>query len=196
VGYIRVVLSKWGRMIAGPIFAALGILKEVLSIPGDLRLGRYVVNVWLFLALVTVLIAQFLVYRDIKKRADTAEGQIEQEAQRLERMRTATEFEGETVRVWELVTPGQRPIVKYRTFRRCTFMGPALIALVGRPDIDGLGLGGGSPDELLWEVPAGSAKVGEIAFYSCTIRQCESEMIGWVATPEIVKHIRDTITHL
>jgi hypothetical protein len=62
--YVGEVGKKWGRMIAGPIFAILTVLQQLGIVPGDVAVGSYLISVWLVLAVLAIFAAQYALWRE------------------------------------------------------------------------------------------------------------------------------------
>jgi hypothetical protein len=102
-----------------------------------------------------------------------------------------TYFADQTIRIAELFPPGSA-VVKGKTFERCRFIGPAVVAFLGGSHVisPGFDVGGLTPDALLWEMTEDRWVLGGVAFSDCVLRGCSFEACGIAATKDQIEHIR------
>lgn len=102
-----------------------------------------------------------------------------------------TYFADQTIKIAEMFPPGNA-VVKGKTFERCKFTGPAVIAFIGgsRVSSPAFDVGGLTPDALFWQMTDERWVLGGVAFSDCTLRDCSFEACGIAATQEQIEQIR------
>jgi hypothetical protein len=106
--------------------------------------------------------------------------EIEASNRRLSRLRTALKVQNETFFVWELLTPGDRPIIRNRRFEDCMINGPAVITFVGTLNLERSTLATVTDvEEVMYEVQTHGARQGLVAFLNCDFLRCRFDGIGY-----------------
>lgn len=101
-----------------------------------------------------------------------------------------TTFADREIRIADLVT-ADRSQVDRKTFERCTFLGPALVAFQrGIQENVVFDVQGDPPEKVTWEVPAGRSALGIVIFDTCVIRDCSFKATAVVGTRENLDPLR------
>lgn len=105
-----------------------------------------------------------------------------------------TYISDEEIRIADLFPPGEA-VVEGKTFERCEFLGPAVVAFTGSchlvsPVFDVSGL---TPDALLWELEADRWVLGGVAFRDCTLRDCRFQSCGIAGTKADLEPFRSEL---
>ena len=93
-------------------------------------------------------------------------------------------YEDLEVRLSSLLDPLESPSLAGFTFNRCRIIGPAVLHVIGHVYLAGCEFEAPGVAAMLWEIPAGAAKVGAIEIRDTSFRRCSFEDVGFVGTAE------------
>jgi hypothetical protein len=187
-----------GGLVLGVAFIAAGNLLVAPANAGGLE--RLVYSIAAFL--MAVLLALGTAYcwalfrapyeqRDaLGVTAQELQKQARTEADRRRHLREDRELTGETFFIWELLTPGEKPVVHSRTFTDCVIKGPALIAFQVSVDMKETLLGIPPVESVLYELVPGERQ-GLIAFVNCKFVRGRLEGIGYYGDKKMLEMLRN-----
>jgi hypothetical protein len=111
--YWRHARHHYFNLVAGALMAVLGFSFSAagLTIPA-----------WVFwiLAIAFLVTAGFRTYRDLRREFDALQDQVSAIEARRKRLLEDRILTNETFYIWELLKPGDRPLVQNREFIDCT----------------------------------------------------------------------------
>jgi len=90
----------------------------------------------------------------------------------------------ETFYIWELLKPGERPLIQHREFIDCTIKGPAIISPQLSVDFDDMTLGLGSIDSVIYDLVPGQRQ-GLIALIHCKFKRGSMDGIGFYVDKDL-----------
>jgi hypothetical protein len=137
---------------------------------------------------------QRAVLRDLlgqAERADAArQDQDRTEEQRRQHLQKDPELDGETFKVWELLSSGERPLIRNRTFRDCTIVGPGLITFLSKLELVESTLGSGPIESVLYEAAGPGQRQGLIGFVNCKFYRCRFDGIAYYGDSALLEKLR------
>src|SRR5438445_633826 len=172
-------LREWGGVAADAVvLVPIGIGLVAAAITGAYLELRKASPVWTVVAAVGVLVLV----------AGTARLSIRWFRNRFVQIGEESYLREKRIRLTELVTV-LNPMVEARTFERCRFIGPAVIAMTGHGTLTGAKFY--APlDSIFIEYGETHSVVGPILFKDCVIRDCWFEGVGIIGPPDLLVRLQ------
>jgi hypothetical protein len=126
-----------------------------------------------------------MLHRDSRR----LQGSIDEQYARRKRLLEDRVLTNETFYVWELLVPGDRPIVRDRVFTDCVVKGPAIVTLMLDTEFTHTQLGSLPVESLLYESIEGPHQ-GLIALVNCRFVRGRLERIGYYGDRETLDKLR------
>lgn len=182
------ITNYWAHVRRHYFNLVVGIVLALLAFASSIT--GLIVPAWVFwiLAIAFLVVAQFRTYLDIRHELNEIRTSIEAQEARRKRLMEARVLTGETFSIWELLVPGQRPLIHNREFIDCTIKGPAIIAPM-RCTFNHPMLGNGPIESVLYELVPGERQ-GLIAFVDCTFLRARFEAIGYYGDEKMLNELR------
>jgi hypothetical protein len=79
------------------------------------------------------------------------------------------------------------------SFTSCRIYGPMVVLQLGNVTFVNVRFNARDVDEMFFEVPAGTAKVGVVGLRNCTFADCEIDGVAFVGTREVRDQIRQAL---
>lgn len=171
------------NLVAGLVLAALAFVSNVTGL---------IVPAWVFwlLAIGFLVWAQFRTYRDIKRELDKLSGQVSAIETRRKRLLDDRVLTNETFYIWELIKPGDRPIIQHREFIDCLISGPAIIVPMVSNTFEYVTLGVGPMESVLYDGGVPGDRQGLIAVVNCKFLRGRLEGIGYYGDKAMLDQMR------
>lgn len=92
-------------------------------------------------------------------------------------------YRSQVIRVADLAVTSH--LIAGVTFQDCLILGPAILGLQGSGTLSHCIFEGG-PEQMFWEVPEGSFRIGAIGLIDCHFVGCRFEGIGFAAPRGVI----------
>lgn len=175
--YWRHARRHYFNLVAGIVLAVLAFASNITGL---------IVPAWAFwlLAIGFLVVAQFRTYRDLRRELDKLVGQADAIEARRKRLLEDRVLTNETLYVWELLKPGERPLIQNREFIDCTIKGPAIISPQMSVEFEHMRLGSGPVDSVIYDLVPG-LRQGLIAIINSKFTRGSMEGIGYYVDKDV-----------
>ncbi len=172
------------NLVTGLVLAVVAFVSNITGL---------IVPAWVFwiLAIGFLVVAQFRTYRDIKRELDKLAGQVSGIEARRKRLLEDRVITNETFYIWELLKPGEKPIINNREFIDCAIKGPAIVSPQMSVSFEKTMLGSGPIDSMIYDLVPGQRQ-GLIAILNSTFTRGSLEQIAYYVDKDVRAKLEGT----